>query len=88
MGLSMKQGRDTFDFITRQDCHLCHVMEGLLDEVFKTQKVEYQRRDVDADPTLQELYGETVPVLLRNGKPVAKVRTDKSQLQRIIRRSR
>ena len=84
----MRQSKDLYEFVTRQECHLCHVMERLIGEVFSAQSVEFERRDVDADAGLLKLYGESVPVLLRNGKLVAKVRTDRSQLQRIILRAR
>ena len=84
----MTRPKDAFELVTRLDCHLCHVMEELLEEVLTAQGIDYERRDVDAEVSLLELYGESVPVLLRNGKPVAKVRTDRTQLQRIVRRSR
>jgi hypothetical protein len=63
-------------------------MEELVLEVFSDRGVEYERRDVDADPDLLELYSDSVPVLLRNGKPVVKFRTDRIQLRRIVERSR
>lgn len=77
-----------FEFVTRRGCHLCDVMEGLVEEVFSAQSVDYERRDVDTDASLLRLYGESVPVLLRDGKPVAKIRVDRAQLRRILRRSR
>ena len=48
----------------------------------------YGRVDVDADPILRERFGEIVPVLLRDGKPVAKVRLDRERLLRLVRRRR
>jgi len=44
--------------------------------------------DVDADPRWTELFGDQVPVLLRDGLPVAKIRLDRRQLDRIVLRHR
>jgi len=44
--------------------------------------------DVDGDPALASRFGETVPVLLRDGKVVAKVRVSERQVHRLVRRRR
>jgi hypothetical protein len=42
--------------------------------------------DVDRSPALRERWGDTVPVLLRDGRAVAKVRLTEEALRRILRR--
>jgi glutaredoxin len=44
-------------------CHLCEEMAAAL----RTLGIAFVEIDVDADPRLDELYGENVPVLLRDG---------------------
>lgn len=63
-------------------------MEAVLAAVLPELGLGYGRLDVDADPLLRERFGETVPVLLRDGKPVAKVRLDRERLVRLVRRRR
>jgi Glutaredoxin-like domain (DUF836) len=77
-----------YELITRQGCHLCDEMAALLDDVLPAFGLSYTLRDVDAEPDLQARYTDVIPVLLRDGQPVAKVRTDRRALERIVRRRR
>ncbi len=77
-----------FELLTRPDCHLCEEMEAVLEEVLPTFGATYSCRNVDEDPDLKQRYGELIPVLLREGRAVAKVRVDRWQLERIVRRKR
>jgi hypothetical protein len=68
-------------------------MAALLDEALERRGIRYQAIDVDAaaaagDSTLRERYGDVVPVLLRDGVAVAKVRLDRAALERILDRKR
>lgn len=74
--------------LTREGCHLCDEMARLLDEVLPGLGGEWVALDVDSDPRLAARWGEVVPVLLRDGKAVAKVRLERRQLERIVRRRR
>ena len=74
-----------YELVTRAGCHLCDEMAGLLDEVLPTYGLGYSLRDVDAEPDLRERFSDVVPVLLRDGKPVAKIRLDRRSLERILR---
>jgi glutaredoxin len=77
-----------YELLTRSECHLCDEMKVVLDRVFGELGVEYESVDVDCDELLIERYGETVPVLLRDGRAVAKVRLTDRQARRIVRRRR
>ncbi|MDH3746187.1 MAG: glutaredoxin family protein [Acidobacteriota bacterium] len=74
--------------VTRTRCHLCEEMESVLEAVLPELGLEYSKLDVDANPELKRRFGDIVPVLLRDGLPVAKVRLDSQQLLRIVRRRR
>jgi hypothetical protein len=75
-----------YELVTRDGCHLCDEMAAVLDEVLPVHGLTWAPVDVDADPELRARYSDLVPVLLRDGKPVAKIRVDPRDLARIIRR--
>lgn len=77
-----------YELVTRAGCHLCDKMAVLLDEVLPSLGLSYSLRDVDAEPALRERFTDVVPVLLRDGAPVAKIRVDRRTLDRIVRRRR
>lgn len=73
-----------FELVTREGCHLCDEMAALLDEVLPSYGLSWSARDVDAEPELRSRYTDVVPVLLRDGLPVAKLRTDRRTLLRLV----
>jgi Glutaredoxin-like domain (DUF836) len=77
-----------FTLVTRRDCHLCEVMEAVLRRVLPDHDLDLELRDVDADAALRARFGNIVPVLLRDGLPVAKVRLTEDQALRLVRRRR
>jgi hypothetical protein len=77
-----------FQLLSRPRCHLCGEMEELLREVLPEWGLHFTVHDVDSDPEWRSRFGEVVPVLLRDGKPVAKIRLDRRQLRRIVERKR
>ncbi len=77
-----------YELVTREGCHLCDEMALLLDEVLPSHGLAWSPRDVDAEPDLWERFTDVVPVLLRDGVPVAKLRVDRRSLERIVRRHR
>jgi glutaredoxin len=77
-----------YQLLTRNECHLCDEMKAVLDRVFGELGAEYESVDVDHDEAWVERYGDTVPVLLRDGRAVAKVRLTDRQARRIVRRRR
>ena len=74
----------TFELVTREGCHLCDEMAALLDEVLPSYGLIWSARDVDTEPELRSRFTDVVPVLLRDGLPVAKVRTDRQTLVRLV----
>ena len=73
----------TYELVTREGCHLCDEMAAVLDGVLPSYGLTYSLRDVDAEPELRARFTDVVPVLLRDGQPVAKVRLDRRTLVRI-----
>lgn len=77
-----------FVLISRHQCHLCDEMRTLLDGELEPRGLRYEVVDVDSDAELRERFGDVVPVLLRDGQVVAKVRLDARRLTRLIARRR
>lgn len=75
-----------YELVTREGCHLCDEMAAVLDEVLPELGQTWSPVDVDASPELLARFSDVVPVLLRDGQPVAKVRLDRRTLERIVRR--
>ena len=49
--------------LSRPYCHLCEEMAAAL----RSLGIAVTEVDIDADPRLEELYGEHIPVLLKDG---------------------
>mgnify|MGYP001179604926 FL=1 len=54
--------------VSRSYCHLCQEMEVALRPLLAEFDIDLEVLDVDADPTLEALYDELVPVLLHDGE--------------------
>jgi hypothetical protein len=67
-------------------------MADRLDQVLPGRGLGYETIDVDgggaAADVLRDRFGDVVPVLLRDGVAVAKVRLDRAGLERILDRKR
>lgn len=76
----------------RTECHLCHVMRRVVDEVLQdadlARAVTVEEVDVDGDPALARAYGNDVPVLCLDGAPAFRHRVDASALRARLREAR
>ena len=77
-----------FELVTRRGCHLCDEMEAVLLRVLPRHGMTLSYRDVDAELDLRARYSDVVPVLLRDGVAVAKIRLSESRLERLVARRR
>ena len=66
----MKGSSAPVELFGRAYCHLCEEMGQAL----RSLGVQFTEIDVDSDPRLDELYGENVPVLLKDGVEVCRHR--------------
>ena len=60
----MTSSRAQFQVYSRAWCHLCEELLAALEPLRREFGVEVEVIDVDADPLLEERYGELVPVLM------------------------
>ncbi len=74
----------TLTIYSKPGCHLCDEMKKVVAAVARRADVHVEEIDISTDPTLIKEYGEQIPVLLADGRKVAKYRITESQLLRII----
>jgi len=69
---------------TRAGCHLCDEAKDALAPVLQEFGVSLKEVDVDTDPVLAARYGEQVPVLMLDGRKLAKYHIDAAQVRRAL----
>lgn len=67
--------------MSRVYCHLCHDMEAALAPLVAEFGAEVEVIDVDADPRLEALYNELVPVLLHEGRELCHYFLDEAKVR-------
>jgi len=67
--------------ISRRYCHLCAEMEAALAPLLADFGVALDVLDVDADPALEALYDELVPVLLHERRELCHYFLDESKVR-------
>ena len=66
---------------SRRDCHLCHDMRAVVDEVARVIALEVEELDIDEDTQLTAVYDTEVPVLAVNGRKAFKYTVDAAALR-------
>jgi len=71
---------------SRPGCHLCDEMKAVVSRARQQVSAPFAIEEVDisTDPELERQYGVEIPVLLVNGKKVAKYRVTEPELIRIL----
>jgi thiol-disulfide isomerase/thioredoxin len=72
---------------SRPGCHLCDDMKAVVQRVARTlptTPVTVVEIDISTDSALDERYGTEIPVLLVEGKKVAKYRIGEDELRRVL----
>jgi glutaredoxin-like protein DUF836 len=64
---------------------LCDEMKAAVERAARTVDLTLQEIDVSTDPALEQAYGLEIPVLLMDGKKVAKYRVTEEELTRMLR---
>ena len=76
----------TLTLYSRQGCHLCDEMKTIVERVTRSslRTIAIHEIDISTDPDLEARYGVEIPVLLVDGKKVAKYRVTEDELTRIL----
>ena len=70
--------------LSKPGCHLCDEMKTVVAKVAGRFGVDVEEVDISADPDLMQQYGEQIPVLMWEGKKIAKYRISEADLIRRI----
>lgn len=76
----------TLTVYSRPGCHLCEEMLAVISRTVPSagRSVSIEEIDISTDPDLEARYGLEIPVLMIDGRKVAKYRISETALQRII----
>jgi hypothetical protein len=69
---------------SRPGCHLCDEMKAVVQRAARSVPLTIEEVDISRDPVLEERYGSEIPVLMVNGKKVAKYRITDEELTRMV----
>lgn len=69
---------------SRPGCHLCDEMKDVVRRVSASVPLALDEVDISGDSELERLYGVEIPVLMADGKKVAKYRIGESELVRVL----
>lgn len=69
---------------TRPGCHLCDEMKTVIAARRRHRAVVLTEIDISTDASLERRYGRDIPVLLLNGKEVARHRLEAQDLDRML----
>jgi hypothetical protein len=74
----------SFTLLSKPGCHLCHVMMGVVARVAAERGLTVVEKDVRDDPETARLYAPEIPVLLLDGREIARHRITAEALVAIL----
>ncbi len=69
------------DLFTRTRCHLCEAARAVIDRVRADVPFDLAVHDIDRDPELQRRYDWDVPVIVVEGRQLARHRLDEAEFR-------
>lgn len=84
----MVPARPVLQLLGRVYCHLCHDMEAALAPIADEYGVAVEVIDVDEDESLEQRWGELVPVLLHGGKEICHYFLDEAAVREVLAKIR
>lgn len=74
---------------SRAGCHLCDEMKAVIARVTSdhASAITLEEVDISTDADLESRYGTEIPVLLLNGRKIAKYRVSEGELARALERA-
>lgn len=84
----MMRARPVLQLLGRVYCHLCHDMEAALAPIADEYGVAVEVIDVDEDESLEQRWGELVPVLLHGGKEICHYFLDEAAVREVLAKIR
>lgn len=71
----------TITLYTKPGCHLCEAVEQVIERVRRDVPFDFIRRDILDDPHDLTTYGELIPVVLLDGREIARYRLSEAALR-------
>lgn len=68
----------------KPDCHLCHVMQEVVERVLAARGGSYLKKDLRDDAELERRYRFEIPVLFLDGREVARHRITEEELYGLL----
>jgi len=77
----------TLTIYSRPGCHLCDEMKSVVSRVIRSTRADatIEEIDISRDPKLEATYGLEIPVLVIDGKKVAKYRVSEAEVAWMVR---
>lgn len=69
---------------SRPGCHLCDEMKAVIERIGRELPLELDEIDISTDRDLERQYGHEIPVLVIDGRRVAKYRISEQDLRRSL----
>ena len=69
---------------TKPDCHLCDEMKDVISVVKREVNFDFEEINIKQNELLYEKFKEKIPLLMMNGRLIAKYYIDKEKLLKII----
>jgi hypothetical protein len=66
---------------SKPGCHLCDVMKEVIEEVAKSRPLRLLVKNILDDPAIYQRYRYDIPVLLVNGREIARHRVTVEQIE-------
>jgi glutaredoxin len=74
------------DIYSRPGCHLCDEAKDVIERVRRRYPFSLRTINIESDPTLEEAYGEQIPVVLINGNKAFKFHVDEEEFVQKVKR--
>ena len=66
---------------TKPGCHLCEAVEQVIERVRREMPFDFVKRNILDDSNDLKFYGELIPVVLLDGREIARYRMTEAQLR-------
>lgn len=69
---------------TKPDCHLCDEMKDVISDVKREVNFDFEEINIKQNELFYEKFKEKIPLLMMNGRLIAKYYIDKEKLRKLV----
>ena len=74
------------DIYSRPGCHLCDDAKEVIERVQRRFPLSLRIINIQDDPSLEQAYGDQIPVVFINGNKAFKYRVDEAELEQKVKK--